>query len=242
MKTDGIELNSFTKIYDSSSPEIKACDGINFCAPHGKITGLLGLNGAGKTTMLKAICGLHYPTEGSVSVYGCSKPEEIKKITGYAGESVSFDRNLSVFEILFRQCLLFGLKKDEALEAVKKAAAFTEIQDVLSVNICELSKGYRQRAAISRAVCTGCRALVLDEFSSGLDPSQIVKIRKSIKEFSRNAAVVFSTHHIDEAQALCDYIYIIHHGKILSSGTISQIIENAGAKNLEDAFIRLTEK
>ena len=99
-----------------------------------------------------------------------------------------------------------------------------------------------QRTSIALALCTESRALVLDEFSDGLDPSQIVTVRNIIKQISKNKAVVFSTHHIEEALFLCDSIYIIHHGKIAAQGSANEIIKSTASKNLEDAFIRLTEK
>lgn len=237
MLNDSVKLNSFTKKYASKT----ACNNIDFVAGPCSVTGLLGPNGAGKSTLLKAICGHIYPTAGSLSVCGFSMPEEIKRITGYVPEVPELEEKLCVKETLLLESSLY-LPKEQVKDAVDFAVEFCNLEDTLTSRVGRLSKGYKQRVSLAKALCIKPRVLVLDEFSAGLDPSQTVDLRNKIKKLSACTTIIFSTHHIDEAVSLCNGIYILNKGTIASHGTAEQIIKGCGCSNLEEAFIALTKK
>lgn len=232
MSNNAVELVSFSKFYGKKV----ACENINFTANEKSITGILGPNGAGKSTLLKAIGGECYPTLGLVSVCNRINPDEIRFVAGYVPELPSLEPGMTVGDVLCLQSNLFNLTKSEQEKAVQYAVDFCGLREVLSKKCRALSKGFMQRVSLAKALCSNPRVLILDEFSAGLDPLQIVEMRKKIREYSRNAAVVFSTHHIEEAESLCDYIYIIADGKICAHGTKRELIEFTNTNSLEDAY------
>ncbi|MBO4404053.1 MAG: ABC transporter ATP-binding protein [Treponema sp.] len=237
MKTSGICVSSFTKTYG----EKEACSSVDFTAAFSEITGILGPNGAGKSTLIKAIAAFHYPTSGSVQVCGQTDAAKIRKITGYSPEEVSFKGNLTVYETLLEECFLRGIKKGEADALCRKAAEFTDITDLMNSKAEGLSKGCKKRLSISQAVCFNPEVLILDEFSEGLDPRQSSLIKDSIKKYAQNSTVLISTHRMEEALHLCTKIYIMNRGRIVYFGSPQAALETTGTKNLEEAFLRLTE-
>ena len=233
-----VELISFCKNYG----KVSACKNIYFHAEKNSITGILGPNGAGKTSVLKAICGLHYKTIGTVKICGTEEADEFKKLTSFVPEVPELDLNLTVKETLFFEAEISGQKKNEAELTVKKAAAIFGLEEVFSKKNSELSKGFKQRTSLAKAICKLPKILVLDEFSAGLDPAQIVSFRKKIKDLSSSMTIIFSTHHIEEAVSLCNRIYIIANGEVAACGTEKEIVKEFNCNNLEEAFICATEK
>ena len=239
---DLVELKDFTKVYSKGRNQITACKNINFKAERGKITGLLGLNGAGKSTILKALSGAHYPSQGKVIVYGSEDNAYIRSITGLVPETPYSDPSLTVMETLLFESQLHGISDKEGMKYIENAIKLFDLDAVLFQKVSTLSKGYLQRTVFAKVLCYNPQVLILDEFSTGLDPAQIVNMKKTIKALSKDKTVILSTHHIYEAVALCDYIYIIHKGSILSQGSISEILTQTGRKNLEEAFMYLTKE
>lgn len=233
-----VELISFCKDYGKFS----ACKNINFYAEKNSITGILGPNGAGKTSVLKAICGLHYQTSGTIKICGTEETDEFKKLTAFVPEVPELDSSLTVKETLFFEAEISGQKKNEAEMTVKKAAEICGLEEVFSKKISNLSKGFKQRTSLAKAICKLPKILVLDEFSAGLDPAQIASFRKKLKELSSSMTIIFSTHHIEEAVSLCNRIYIIANGEVAACGTEKEITKKFNCKNLEEAFICATEK
>lgn len=237
----GIEVSRMTKIYGSGKNSRTGCSCIDFTAKAGQVVGLLGPNGAGKSSLLKALSGFHYPTEGTVSVCGTEDFNEIRQITGYVPEFPELDKKLTVLETLYLEARLRGLDDKRIAENVAYALKAADLQEVASQKVGTLSKGYTQRTSFAKAICFNPKVLVLDEFSGGLDPAQTAKMRKTVKKLSEKRIVIHSTHRIEEALLMCDFIYIMNRGKIAASGTIEQIIAASGKKNLEEAFISLTD-
>lgn len=233
-----IELISFCKDYG----KFPACKNINFYAEKNSITGILGPNGAGKTSVLKAICGLHYQTSGTLKICGTEEIDKFKKLTAFVPEVPELDSSLTVKETLFFEAEISGLKKTETELTIKNAAEICGLEEVFSKKISELSKGFKQRTSLAKAICKLPKILVLDEFSAGLDPAQIASFRKKIKELSSSMTIIFSTHHIEEAVSLCNRIYIISNGEVAACGTEKEITKKFNCKNLEEAFICATEK
>lgn len=235
-----VELRAFTKYYGSGKNSVPACSEISLVFPENSITGLLGPNGAGKSTMLKALCGTHYATSGEVIVSGSLDPAFIREITGFVPEFPELDSSLTVKEVLYFEQILHNVPKDKKDELFEKAVKTMELSDVLNKKVSALSKGYLQRTSFAKVLAYDPKVLILDEFSGGLDPSQIMHLRKTIKKLSKTKTVILSTHHIEEAMSLCDTVYIVNHGKVVAGGTIDQIVKESGTKNLEEAFLRFT--
>lgn len=232
-----VEVNSFCKSYG----KIKACDGIQFSAEKNAVTGILGRNGAGKSTLLKAVCGILYPASGTVSVCGCERPDEIRKAVAFVPETPELPMNLTVKEILFFEASLFAVPKDRMLSSVEHAVSLCGLKDVLFMKARALSKGFRQRVSLAKAICREPKVLVLDEFSAGLDPSQTAFFRSELKKLSRRMTLIFSTHHTEEAALLCDRIYILSRGAVAACGTAQALMASSCAGTLEEAFIKITE-
>ncbi len=240
LKDNYVELKSFTKIYKQGKKNIYACENIDFKAQKGSITGLLGPNGAGKSTLLKALCGVHYATNGSINVCGFTDSADIREVCGYVPEFPILEANMTVQEVLLTQAALHKLDKKEAIENIKKASNILNLNDVLDAKVKTLSKGYKQRVSFAKALSFNPTVLVLDEFSAGLDPAQVVSLRKSIKHLAKDKIIILSTHRIEEAESLCDNVYILSQGKMVCSGTIKEITTLSKTSSLEQAFLKLT--
>lgn len=241
-----VEIIDFSKSYGNSKKGTAACRNINLEFKAGYVTGLLGPNGAGKTTLLKAISGNHYQDKGKIkiivndAVYE-NEPEMFRKLTGFLPETPVLEENYSVIEVLESEALLFGIDENKRRKNIEESIKLCSIEDVLSKKINELSKGYRQRVSFAKVLVHDPDVLILDEFSGGLDPSQIKQMRELIKSLSKTKAIILSTHHLEEAASLCDRMYVLSKGKIKAGGTEKEIIKQTDTKTLEDAFIQLTE-
>lgn len=243
-----IEVKDFRKSYSSNK---FACDGISFRAKRGEIVVLLGPNGAGKTTLLKAIAGAHYATSGSIfitardgSVFDVAeKSSDAKRITGFVGDEPSLYDNFTVEEFLLNVARLRvqSPERSELQGAILRAVRLCALEDVLFQKVASLSHGYKQRVNFAQAIVHSPEILILDEPTTGLDPSQIREMRNLIKKMKSSAAIIFSTHIIQEAENLADEILIINGGKIAASGTVSELVKSARAKNLEEAYLFFTE-
>ncbi len=218
-------VQHLTKIYGSQ----KAVNNISFAVEKGEIAGFLGPNGAGKSTTMKIATGFLPPTEGMVTVDGfdvATHPMEVKKITGYLPEHNPLYLDLFVHEYLSFVGGLYGLK-GQALR--KRAGDIIErcgLEREQNKKIEALSKGYRQRVGLAQALIHDPSVLILDEPTSGLDPNQILEIRKLIRDISKDKTVIFSTHILQEVQALCDRVVVINKGEIVADDRLENLINN----------------
>lgn len=237
-----IALSAFAKIYGSGK-HAPAVEGFDMqCAP-GTVTGLLGLNGAGKTTVLKAVCARHFATSGSVCVCGhdaASEPEIVRRLTGFVSEIASLPGEYTVAEYLKERAVLYGLSGSALTDACARVVKQCSLEDVLHKKIRSLSKGYAERVNFAQALIHNPPVLVLDEPASGLDPAQIVRMRALVKSLLPEHTVLLSTHLMQEVEALCDTVYILHKGRCVAHGTAAEIAEAAHADSLEKAFFLLT--
>lgn len=218
-----IEVSHLTKIYDKQ----KAVDDISFKIGKGEIVGFLGPNGAGKSTTMKIITRFLLPTSGVAKVCGMDvarDPLAAKKKTGYLPES-----NPLYYDMYVKEYLQFiaGIYEVSGLkEAVANALETVGIGGFeQNKKIGQLSKGYKQRVGLAAALIHNPEVLILDEPTSGLDPNQIVDIRNVIKEQGKNKTVLFSSHILQEVEAICDRIIIINNGNIVADNELSQMRE-----------------
>lgn len=220
-----IEVKGITKEYKGK----KAIDKVSFTVNAGHIVGLLGPNGAGKTTTMSVITGIIASDEGEVLFDGkpmTSENElEIKRKIGFLSESNPLYQDMLVSEYLEYVAALRGMDKQEGRKAIARVIKETGIEDKLGQPIEELSKGYRQRVGLAQAILHQPEILILDEPTEGLDPNQRVVIRDLIAKLGSDRTVILSTHVLSEVQATCDRVIILNEGKLISEGTVEQIIQ-----------------
>lgn len=240
-----IKFTAFSKTYPSQ--KTPSVSDFSLICPEKSCTGLLGENGAGKSTLLKAVVASHYASGGMVEVCNFDakeNPVEVKKITGFVEESALFDGysgDLTVKEILYFKGTVAGLSDDSLNEAFEKVVLELELSEVLSKKCKTLSKGFKQRLSFALALIADPKVIVMDESMNGLDPSQIVKMRKLIKKLSKEKTILLSTHNISDAEELCDKICIISKGKKMIEGTSAEIIKQTDSPDLESAFLKVVQ-
>lgn len=211
-----IEVKNLTKRYGNNV----ALDHVSFSVEEGKILGFLGPNGAGKSTTMNIITGYLSSTEGTVTVGGydiLENPNEVKKLIGYLPEIPPLYMDMTVKEYLN---FMYELKKVTLPREkhIQEICRLVKIQNVYKRLIGNLSKGYKQRVGIAQALLGNPPVLILDEPTVGLDPKQIIEIRKLIKDLGRNHTVILSSHILPEVQAVCERVIIINNGKLVADG------------------------
>lgn len=219
-----IKVHQLTKVYGVQH----ALRSISFAVESGEIVGFLGPNGAGKSTTFKIATGYIAPTMGTVSVAGfdvVEQPMEVKKVIGYLPEHNPLYLDMFVHEYLHFIGGLYGMKEVALKMKVGEMVERCGLTGEQNKKIETLSKGYRQRVGLAQALLHNPNVLILDEPTSGLDPNQLVEIRKLIKEVSQNKTVIFSTHIMQEVEALCDRVVIINKGEIVADDNVSNLID-----------------
>lgn len=233
-----IEVSHLTKQYGNHL----AVDDVSFTVADGQICGLLGPNGAGKSTIMNILTGYLSATSGQVTVAGHPLPEEAdaaKACVGYLPEQPPLYPEMTVQEYLTFAAELKGVKKAERKEQVCRAARSTGLEAVLPRLIRSLSKGYKQRVGIAQALLGSPRLIILDEPTVGLDPAQVIEIRKLIRELGRAHTVILSSHILSEVQAVCQQILILSKGHLAAAGSLEEL--TADGKSLEEVFLELTD-
>lgn len=198
---------------------------INFEIKERGVVGLLGSNGAGKSTTMNIICGVLNQTEGEVYINGISlreNPVEAKKHIGFLPQKPPLYGDLTVDEYLVYCANLRLMDKDAVREAVDRAKERCGITHFSNRLIRNLSGGYQQRVGIAQAIVHNPKFVVLDEPTNGLDPNQILEIRELIKEIAKDHSILLSTHILSEVQATCEYIRMIEHGNVVFTGTMDE--------------------
>ena len=233
-----IEVSHLTKQYGNHL----AVDDVSFTVADGQICGLLGPNGAGKSTIMNILTGYLSATSGQVTVAGHPLPEEAdaaKACVGYLPEQPPLYPEMTVQEYLTFAAELKGVKKAERKEQVCRAARRTGLEAVLPRLIRSLSKGYKQRVGIAQALLGSPRLIILDEPTVGLDPAQVIEIRKLIRELGWAHTVILSSHILSEVQAVCQQILILSKGHLAAAGSLEEL--TADGKSLEEVFLELTD-
>lgn len=215
-----IEVKDLTKIYGTQ----RAVDNISFTISQGEIVGFLGPNGAGKSTTMKMITGYIEPDAGDITVSDINvqhQPLQVKKKIGYLPES-----NALYYDMYVREYLDFvaGVHQlDNKQQAIERVITLTGLTPESTKKIGQLSKGYKQRVGLAAALIHDPEVLILDEPTSGLDPNQIVEIRQVIKDQGKDKLVLFSSHILQEVEAICDRVIIINKGKIVADDPLSSL-------------------
>lgn len=209
-----VEVINVSKTYGN----ITALENLNLSVPKGQVLGLLGQNGAGKSTLLNILAGCIPATNGRV-IIGSSDflkdPLKAKSFIGFLPEHPPVYPEMTVFEYLLFCSELKGVVKKDRREHIHEIIELTGLKSVESRLISNLSKGYQQRTGLAQALCGTPDVLLLDEPSSGFDPSQLVEFRKLIKSLSKLHTIILSSHLISEVQSFCDRIIILHQGRMV---------------------------
>ena len=233
-----IEVTHLLKQYDGQ----KAVDDISFSVKKGEIVGFLGPNGAGKSTTMKMITGYLVPDYGMVRVCGVDitkNPIVVKRKIGYLAESNPLYTDLYVKEYL---SLIAGIHQiNTPSVAISSIIELTGLQAEQKKKISQLSKGYKQRVGLAAALIHQPEVLILDEPTTGLDPNQIVEIRHVIKQQGLNKTVLFSSHILQEVQAICDRVIIINKGRIVADDTLYNLQQESDLQSITVQFDRNVE-
>ena len=217
-----LSVQQLTKTYGTQV----AVNAISFTARPGEIVGFLGPNGAGKSTTMKIATGYLPPTQGTVTVNGKDVVEDsmaVRRMIGYLPEHNPLYLDMYVHEYLRFIGTMYGLRGNDLTQRVKEMIALCGLTREQNKKIGALSKGYRQRVGLAQALIHDPQVLILDEPTTGLDPNQLTEIRNLIKRVSQEKTVVFSTHIMQEVQALCDRVVIIHQGNIVANSALADL-------------------
>lgn len=227
-----IEVSNLVKRYGNHT----AVDHLSFKIEKGKIYGFLGPNGAGKSTTMNMITGYIASTEGKIVIDGhdiLDEPEKAKKCIGYLPEQPPLYFDMTVLEYLKFAADLKKIPKEKKEPMIEDIMELVKIDDMKNRLIKNLSKGYRQRVGLAQAILGYPEVIILDEPTVGLDPKQIIEIRTLIKNLKKRHTVILSSHILSEVSAICDYVLIISHGKLVASDTPDNLSKLAmGSNNL----------
>lgn len=223
-----IEVTNLTKSYGP----IEALKGISFKVAAGEVVGLLGPNGAGKSTTIKTLTGYLQPDSGVVTIDGLNvltHTREVQARLGYLPENPPVYPELTVQAYLLLMADLRQIPREEQRERISEAIYATGLADHLTRPIGQLSKGFRQRVGLAQAILHRPKLLIFDEPTIGLDPTQIVEIRRLIRRLARNSTVLFSSHILSEVEAVCDRVIIIMNGQIKADSRLADLSASSDA-------------
>lgn len=242
MDDEFIQLKGVTKTFGKN----KVLDAINLSIPEGKITGIVGASGEGKSTILKLIASFYKVTSGEVLYLRRninSDIKHIKKTFGVAIEDGSFYENLTVYENLFHFGRLYGIKKAVLKRRIKGIIYFIGLSEAKNVLAKNLSLGMKKRLDLACALVHKPSVLILDEPTADLDPllrNQMLKLIRKIN--SHNTTVIFTTQILDEIDSLCDHVAILYNEKIAEEGELGKILKKYKAKDMNDIFTKIFSK
>ena len=225
-----IEVSNLVKKYGDHT----AVDHLSFQIEKGKIYGFLGPNGAGKSTTMNMITGYIASTEGKVMIDGhdiLEEPEAAKKCIGYLPEMTPLYFDMTVLEYMKFAADLKKISRNQKDKQIKEVMDMVKITDMKDRLIKNLSKGYRQRVGLAQAILGYPEVIILDEPTVGLDPKQIIEIRDLIKSLKQKHTVILSSHILSEVRAVCDYVLIISHGKLVASDAPDNLERLAAGSN-----------
>jgi ABC-2 type transport system ATP-binding protein len=221
--------------------DFEAVRGVSFSVGKGQVLGLLGPNGAGKTSIMKVLTGFHRPSEGKAILNGLDVDEDpvgVKSAVGYLPEGVPLYTDMTVGEYLAFVAEARGIAVQDRKNAIAKAAEACGIAGMADIQIEHLSKGYRQRVGLAQAIVHEPPILILDEPTTGLDPNQILEIRSLIRSLGAEKTVILSTHILQEVEALCSEVLILHEGRIVAQGSTAEIAKSMKGEERLSCLVR----
>lgn len=217
-----IKVETLTRTYG----DLVAVDQVSFTIGSGEIVGLLGHNGAGKTTIMKMLTGYLEPTGGTISIDGfdpSTARQQVQQRIGYLPENNPIYPEMSVLDYLDYAASLHGVAPEMRVARIRDAIERTELTSRATALIGTLSRGYRQRVGVAQAILHQPKLLILDEPTNGLDPTQVQHMRDLIRALARRATVILSTHILQEVQAICDRVLIIRSGRKALDATMAEL-------------------
>ena len=229
-----IKVHNLVKVFGTK----RAVDGVSFSVERGEVLGFLGPNGAGKSTTMRMITGFIPPSAGTVTVGGfdmVEQPIQARRLIGYLPENAPAYTDMTVYGFLNFAAEIRGLRGEARKKAVDRVVEMCFLEAVLHQSVETLSKGYRHRTCFAQSIIHDPDVLVLDEPTDGLDPNQKHEVRQLIRRMGENKAIIFSTHILEEVDAVCSRAIIIDRGRIVANGTpqeLRQKSEWAGAVTL----------
>ncbi len=235
-----IKINNLTKKYKN----LTAVDNLNLEICQGELFSLLGTNGAGKTTTIKMLSCLTNVTSGDAYVLGNSivnNPYEVKKIIGISPQETAIAPNLTVLENLRLMCGIYNFSKQKTLEKIQQLTNDFSLSEVLNKTSSKLSGGYKRRLSLAMALIGEPKILFLDEPTLGLDVISRSELWDTINSLKGKITIILTTHYMEEAENLSNRVGIMDKGKLLKVGTVEEIVNSVGAKNLENAFIKIVK-
>jgi len=234
-----IEVDGLTKRYG----DFHALDGVTFRVPRGEILAFLGPNGAGKSTTMKILTGYLSPSSGRATIDGRDVVEhslEIRRRIGYLAETTPLYYDMQVNEFLTFAARLRQIPRGVREGRLGWVASICHLESFWRKPIGFLSRGQKQRVGFAQAILHDPDVLILDEPTAGLDPNQILDVRALIRSFAQKKTIILSTHILQEVEALCDHVVVIHRGKIVADDTAANL--RAAHGDLEQAFHHLTSR
>jgi len=232
-----IEVEGLTKFYG----DFAALDQVSFEVARGEILAFLGPNGAGKSTTMKILTGYLSPNAGTARIGGhdvVAHSRKVREGIGYLAETTPLYYDMQVNEFLQFAARLRGLSRKDRSGRLGWVAGICHLEPFWKKPIGFLSRGQKQRVGFAQAILHDPEVLILDEPTAGLDPNQIVEVRELIRKFAERKTIVLSTHILQEVDAMCDHVVVVHNGKIVSDSTVEQMHADHGS--LEHAFRNLT--
>lgn len=243
IKVKKLKKQFIRKDKNKKSTKFYAVNDISFEANNGKIIGILGPNGAGKSTLLRMLAGIMEPTSGSVEIDDLNYKEneiEIKKKIAFLSGNTKLYNRISPCELI-RMCgSLYGMSKEIIEEREKEILKLLNLEELKNVRIGNLSTGQTQRVGLARCLVHNPKYYILDEATTGLDIISSQIILDFIKEERNNGkTILYSTHYMEEAENICDYVIMINKGKVISTGTPEELKKKTETTNLRDTFFKL---
>ena len=224
---------------------ITAVDKLNLEIRQGELFSLLGVNGAGKTTAIKMLSCLTYPTEGDALVGGYSvtkQPEQVKRLIGVSPQETAVAPNLSVKENLELICGIHGFSREKTETKIRELSDQFDLDDVLKRKAGKLSGGWQRRVSIAMALISEPKILFLDEPTLGLDVIARHDLWDIIRRLKGKVTIILTTHYMEEAEALSDRIGIMKNGRLLATGTVEELKGKAGTRDFETAFVSIVKE
>jgi sodium transport system ATP-binding protein len=223
--------------------DVNALRSISLEIKSGEVVGLVGSNGAGKTTLLRLMSGVYKPTSGTVCLDDGMPVDKMRQRLGVVPESTGLYSRLTAWENIRYHSRMHGVSDKDSWNRTSRFAKHLDMLENLGRHTKGFSRGMRQKTALLRALAHGPSVLLLDEPTAGLDITSARTVRALVKQLrDEGGTIVYSTHHLSEAQQVCDRIIIIHNGDIQADGSPNELLKETEAINLEEAYVSLTQE